>query len=251
LVEEGKKQRRSLLSSKAVKGQSSLANPLHLQTFTSPSIPPERGLNFFSVTKMSEDQPGDVRSPSFCLHQLSDPVPYCRQSPRLRKQLGHSSSNRVPHTFPPLLNLLIHSAASQTSLAISPRLPPRLSFSPPFPSQSFPVRHNPSETSCSLYHYIPLVGLQRTGASVRSSSPQYRKAKHQRIAPAAFSNGSSVHSRANTLHVTKRWVQRRSQSCCLALYTDGPLTVDPITKTRPLNPVLGEYVITCCCGLRI
>jgi hypothetical protein len=68
-------------------------------------------------------------------------------------------------------------------------------------------------------HYIPLVGLQRTGASVQSSSPQYRKAKRQRIAPAVFSNGSSVHSKANTPHVTKRWVQRKSQSCYLALYT--------------------------------
>lgn len=102
-------------------------------------------LNFFSLTNMSESiegQPGDVRSPTFCFHKLSDPVPYCRQSPHLRNQLGHSSSNRVSHTFPPLLSLLIHSAASQTFLAISLRSPPRLSSSPPFPSQSFPVRHN-------------------------------------------------------------------------------------------------------------
>jgi hypothetical protein len=42
-----------------------------------------------------------------------------------------------------------------------------------------------------------------------------------------FSNGSSVRSRANTPHVTKRWAQRRSQSCYLALYTDGPLTDPP------------------------
>jgi hypothetical protein len=156
LVEEGREETKAEASllSKAVKGLSSLADPLHLQTLTFPSIPPERGLNFFSVTKMSESnegQPGDVRSPSFCLHQLSDPVPYCRESPHLRNQLGHSSSNRVPHTFPPLLNLLIHSAAFQTSLAISHRLPPRLLFSPPFPSQSFPVRHNLPETLCSLY----------------------------------------------------------------------------------------------------
>lgn len=200
-----------------------LPTTLYLQTLTSPSIPPERGLNNFSVTIMSEDQPGDVSFPSFSLH-LSHPIPYSRQSPHLRNQLGHSSSNRVHHSFPPLLNLLIHPAASQTSLAISPRLPPRLSFSPPFPSQSFPVRHNLSATKHRV-NYIPLVGLQRTGASVQSSSPQYHKAKHQRIAPAVFSNGSSVHSRANIPHVTKRWVQRRSQSCYLALYTDGPLTV--------------------------
>jgi hypothetical protein len=151
----GKKQRRKAPFVESSKRPlSSLADPLHLQTLTFPSIPPERGLNFFSVTKMSESnegQPGDVRSPSFCLYQLSDPVPYCRESPHLRNQLGHSSSNRVPHTFPPLLNLLIHSAALQTFLAISPRLPPPLSFSPPYPSQSFPVRHNLPETSCSLY----------------------------------------------------------------------------------------------------
>jgi hypothetical protein len=208
---------------------SSLANPLYLQTLTSPS---KRGLNFFAVRKMSdsvEGQPGDVRSPVFCLLYLSDPVPYCRESPHLRNQLGHNLSNRVSHTFPPFFNLLIHPAASQTSLAISPRSPPRLSFSPPFPLQSFPVRHNLSETSCSLISRWLPVALQHTGASVQSSSPQYRKAKHQRIAPAVFSNGSSVHSRANTPHVTKRWVQRRSQSCYIALYTDGPLT-DPTTN---------------------
>lgn len=205
---------------------SSLANPLYLQTLTSPSIPPERG----SITKMSESiegQPGDVRSPSFfCLHHLlsSDPIPYCRASPHLRNQHGHSSSNRVSHTFPPLLNLLIHSVVSQTSLAISPRSPPPLSFSPLFPSQSFPVRHNHTVSLKHRAHNIPLVGLQRTGASVQSSSPQYRKAKHQRIVPAVFSNGSSAHSRANTPHVTKRWVQRRSQSCSLSALMDGPLT---------------------------
>ena len=171
---------------------SSLANPLHLQTFTSLSIPPKRGLSFVSVIKMSESnegQPGDVRSPSFCLHQLSDPVLYCRQSPHLRNQLGHSSSNRVLHTFPSLLNFLIHSAVSQTSLAISPRSPPHLSFSPPFPSQSFLVRHNPSETSRSLYpvgwSYSVLVraprALRRNIArqNTRGSRPPCSQMVHQ------------------------------------------------------------------------
>ena len=131
---------------------SSLVNPLYIQSPTSPSNPASTR---FKRTKMSgsiEGQPGDVRSPSFDFHLFSDPIPYCRESPHLRSQLGHNLSNRAPHTFPPLLNLLIHSAASQTFLAISPRSPPRLSFSPLFPSQSFPVRHNLFETSCSLDH---------------------------------------------------------------------------------------------------
>ena len=226
---EGKKQRRrSLPLSKAVKGQSSLVNPLHLQTLTSPPIPPERGLNFFSVTKMSESiegQPGDVRSPSFCLHQLSDPIPYCRQSPHLRNQLGHSLSNRAPHTFPPLLNLLTFSFTPQHRKLLWRSL---LAYRPAFHSlPRFPHRVSRCATIYLKHraHYIPLVGLQRTGASVQSSSPQYRKAKHQRIAPAVFSNGSSVHSRANIPHVTKRWVQKRSLSCYIALYTDA-LIVD-------------------------
>jgi hypothetical protein len=151
LVEEGKKQRRRLPLSKAVKGHIVPCQPT-LSTNSHISFNPAR--TRFKLTKMSDSvecQPGDVRSPSFCFHLLSDPIPYCRESPHLRNQLGHSSLNRVSHTFPPLLSLLIHSAASQTSLAISPRSPPRLSFSPPFLSQSFPVRHNLSETSCSLY----------------------------------------------------------------------------------------------------
>lgn len=110
---------------------SSLVNPLHLQTLSSLS---ERDLNFSqscqSLSKISLVMwgPRHLVSTSFLTLILT-----YRESPHLRNQLGHSSSNRVPQTFPPHLNLLIHSAASQTSLAISPRLPPRLSSSPPFP----------------------------------------------------------------------------------------------------------------------
>ncbi len=78
-----------------------------------------------------------------------------RQSPHLRNQPGHNSSNRGPHSLPPLLNLLIRSVASQTSLAISPRLPPRPLFFPPFPSQSFPVHHTPFETYFSFMLIVP------------------------------------------------------------------------------------------------
>jgi hypothetical protein len=220
--------------SKAVKGhyRPLPANSLYLQTLTSPSVPPERGLILFSVAKMSESvegQPGDVRSPSFYFHQPCDPVPYCRESPHLRNQLGHSSSNRAPHTFLRLLNLLIslrsiaNFSGDLSSLTAPPFIlsPVSLTEFPGAPPTIYLKKHRA--------HYITLVGLglQRTGASVQSSSPQYRKAKHQRIAPAVFSNGSSVHSRANTPHVTKRWVQRRSQSCYFALYTDGPLTDPP------------------------
>jgi hypothetical protein len=171
----------------------------------------------------NEGQPGDVRSPSFCLHQLFDPVPYCRESPHLRNQLGHSLSKRVPHIF--------HLFSTFTFTPQHRKLFWRslLAHRPAFHSlPCFPHRVSRCATIYLKHraHYIPLVGLQRTGASVQSSLPQYRKAKHQRIAPAVFSNGSSVHSRANTPHVTKRWVQRRSQFCYLSIYTDEPLT-DP------------------------
>ena len=148
--------------------KAALANPPHLQTFNSPSIPLERGLIFFTVAKMSDDQPGEVRYPHFVSNSFLIPFLTIRESPLLRNQLGHSSSNRVPRIFLPLLNLIIHSTASQTSLAISPRLPPRLSFSPPFPSPNFPVRHNPSQTSRSLYpHWLAYSILVRASRALR------------------------------------------------------------------------------------
>lgn len=195
---------------------SSLVYPLYLQTLTSPSIPPERGLNFFSVTKMSgsnEGQPGDVRSPSFCLHQLFDPV-LTVGSPRISEiNLDTVYQNVCPtlfHTF---------STFSFTPQHRKLFWRPLLAHRPAFHSlPCFPHRVSRCATIYLKHraHYIPLFGLQHTGASVQSSLPQYRKAKHQRIAPAVFSNGSSVHSRANTPHVTKRWVQRRSQFCYLS-----------------------------------
>lgn len=224
--------------------EAALANPLHLQTFTSPSIPLERGLIFIIVAKMSDDQLGEVRSLHFVSNSFLIPFLTIRESPLLRNQLGHSSSNRVPHIFLPLLNLIIHSTASQTSLAISPRLPPRLSFSPPFPSQNFPVRHNLSQTSRSLYPigWPTAYWCERPELFAAISQGKTPEDRARRVLKWFISTLKGQYtSRNETMGSEKKSVFAISLSTLMKL----------THLIRPLNPVLGEYVITCCCGLRI
>ena len=145
LVEEGKKQRRS---PESVKGHRRPLPTHSNQQLLSLSLTTR--FSPFSFRKMSESiegQPGDVKSRHFYLTYLNSLTTFLRQSPHLRNQPGLSSSNRGPHTLPPLLNLLIRSAGLQTSRAISPRSPPRRSFFPLFPSRNFPVHPNLSGTS--------------------------------------------------------------------------------------------------------
>jgi hypothetical protein len=141
LVEEGKKQRRRPENCK--RSQTSLANPLQPTVHSLP----HHALLLQKDVRVHRRPARRCEIPSFISTYLNFLTTVLRQSPHLRNQLGLSSSNRGPHTPPPLLNLLIRSAGLQTSRAISPRSPPRRSFFPLFPSQNFPVHPNLSGTS--------------------------------------------------------------------------------------------------------
>ena len=207
--------------------------------------------NPFSFRKMSESnegQPGDVRSRHFYPHYLNFLTTFLRQSPHLRNQTGLSSSNRGPHTPPPLLSLLIRSAGLQTSRAISPRSPPRPSFSPLFRLPSFPVHPSLFGTSfalCSLYPpgWPIAYWCERPELFAEISQGKTSEDRARRVLKWFISTLKGQYtSRNETMGSEKKCVVLPS------LHTDASLTV----MARPLNPVLGEYVIRSgCCGLRI
>ena len=248
-MEEGKKQGRSPETCK--RPQTSLAIPLHPATPCLSLTLATTRFNPFSFRKMSESvegQPGDVRSRHFYPHYLNFLTTFLRQSPHLRNQPGLSSSNRALHTPQPLFSLLIRSAGLQTSRAISPRSLPRPSFSPLFRLRSFPV--HPSLFGTSFCVVLIISPWLACSVLVRASRALRRDITRQNVRRSCPPCSQMVYQYTQgPIHLAQRNDGLRKEvRRATSLHTDAPLTV----MARPLNPVLGEYVIRSgCCGLRI